>query len=418
MAYSNNGNKSKYLRDPNEKKSKYIRNKDEKKSKYLRDDYYEKEHHYNLTRFIKEEEPEEEGVDVLEELAQTDSKDIKSAKPQIVDSVLDEIAKNDESESFVEGIDSVEKRSAEEIISEAKTAVENLFGSDEDASDNIEKIEEIKSDAPKRDESRTGQKGDSSSLFKHSGLSKDTTVAHKNSREEAKKKLVISMVITMVVMTAISLLVQFVPVSLPFLPTMVNIEFSVFPELIVSIAYGPLFALIIVLVKNILHIIIANNGFVSELSNFVLDGTFVVIVGLFYSKRMYALPSKKSRSNPNKDRRRVRILLGGLIGSVATSVLSFFLTRFVSYPLLIKQYAAHDVNEGNIIFNYQQALDKINMAFPEFISATITKIESLTQAILFFNVPITFAKFIFVTLVSALVYVILSPYLHFRRKSK
>jgi hypothetical protein len=149
-----------------------------------------------------------------------------------------------------------------------------------------------------------------------------------------------------------------------------------------------------------------------------LDGTFVVIVGLFYSRRMFALPSKRARTKPNKDRRRIRILLGGLIGTIATSAISFFLTRFVSYPLLIKQYAAHDVNEGNIIFNYQQALDRINMAFPEFFSATITKIESLTQAILFFNVPITFAKFIFVTLVSALVYVIISPYLHFRRKSK
>ena len=396
---NNRNNRSKYLRDPNEKKkSKYLRDKDEKKSKYLKDSNTQKEHHYNLARNYREEEKIiDEELEAEEEASASEevSSEIKES-PENTEATANEASNTEEADSINEEPDDAESLSEENFESEEAAQ-----------SGEAEAIEE-----------KEQSKGDISSLFTHSKMSKDTTVASVEDEEDARRKLIIKTVIIMTVLTVTAAALEFATIQLPFLPSMLSIEFSAFPELIASLAYGPVFGIFIVIIKNVFHILVANNGFVSELSNLILDSIYIFCAGYFYSKSMFDLNPRKSKKPAKKDKRRSRIFFGGFIGTVATTFVSFFLTRFVSYPLLIKQYSDMGVNEFYIINLYQEALDKLNAALPERISSTITTIDNLTQAILYYNVPFTFIKFLIITLVSALVYVIISPYLHFRKNTK
>ena len=397
--------KSKYLRDPGEKKtSKYVRDKNEKKpqSKYIRNKYEPKEHHYNLTRNYREEEEVLEET-VSDEIEAAQNEELEAAKENtqaVTDEVSVEEADTDEAANGT--IDN----SSEEVIS-----------SDEGNLD-----EELETDDSNENSLNTEEKGkyndEVASLFAHSKLSKETTVAHVENEEEARRALIIKTIVSMVVLTALSCAFQRLTIKIPYTPSMISFEFSVFFELIASLAYGPVFGVLIVVVKNIFALITSNSSYATLVSNLVLDSVYVFICGWFYSKRMFALNPKKLDKPVNKDMRRRRILLGGTIATLATTVVAFFLTRFVSYPLLVKQYSEHGVDTHFILDLYQAALDSLNSAYPEVLSSVVTKFENLTQAIFYYNMPFTILKLLFVSLLAALIYPIISPYIHFRKKAR
>ncbi len=61
-----------------------------------------------------------------------------------------------------------------------------------------------------------------------------------------------------------------------------EIEFSDLPALIVTFAYGPVAGILVELLKNFLHCFFTSTGFVGELANFVINGTFVGVAGVIY----------------------------------------------------------------------------------------------------------------------------------------
>ncbi len=61
-----------------------------------------------------------------------------------------------------------------------------------------------------------------------------------------------------------------------------EIEISDLPPLILSFAYGPIAGILAELLKNFLHCFATSTGFVGELANFVINGTFVGVAGLIY----------------------------------------------------------------------------------------------------------------------------------------
>lgn len=61
-----------------------------------------------------------------------------------------------------------------------------------------------------------------------------------------------------------------------------EIEISDLPALIISFAYGPLAGILVELLKNLLHCFFSSTGFVGELANFVINGTFVGVAGVIY----------------------------------------------------------------------------------------------------------------------------------------
>ena len=61
-----------------------------------------------------------------------------------------------------------------------------------------------------------------------------------------------------------------------------DVEISDLPALIISLAYGPIAGIVTELIKNILHCTMSSTGFVGELANFVMNGTFCFTAGIIY----------------------------------------------------------------------------------------------------------------------------------------
>ena len=61
-----------------------------------------------------------------------------------------------------------------------------------------------------------------------------------------------------------------------------EIEFSDLPAIVGTLALGPVAGVLIELIKNLLHLPMSSTGFVGEFANFVVNGTFVLVIGAFY----------------------------------------------------------------------------------------------------------------------------------------
>ena len=61
-----------------------------------------------------------------------------------------------------------------------------------------------------------------------------------------------------------------------------EIEFSDLPAIVGALALGPVAGVLIELIKNLLHLPMSSTGFVGEFANFVVNGTFVLVIGAFY----------------------------------------------------------------------------------------------------------------------------------------
>ena len=404
---TNNNNqkpKSKYLRDPSVKTSKYLRDKNDKpRSKYARDKNEKREHHYNLARNYREEE------EIIENLTEDELEEAQTAENEAIVEEDNEIASVEATTEIKN-----EESSAETDIIESEDTSENIEISQVDELESVEDYQNrIKGD------NKESYSEETANLFSHSKLSRETTVAHVEDAEEARRKVIIMTIVTLVVLTVAACLMQFATIKTPYMPSMLNIDFSAFPELIASLAYGPVFGILIIIVKNIVRLFTANVvSYGSILSNAVLDSVFVVIGGLFYSRRMYAVNSKINNKPTNKDLRKRRIVLGGLIATIVTTVVSFFLTNYVSYPLIVKQFSSRGIDNSVLLQQYQDAIDLLNAYHPELFSTTVTKFDSLQQAILFYNIPLTLIKFLLIAIATAIVYPLISPYIHFRKKTK
>ena len=84
-------------------------------------------------------------------------------------------------------------------------------------------------------------------------------------------------------MVAISVLLQYMAMFIPFkVGGFLDLDISDFPAIIGTLAMGPVEGVLIELLKNILHLPVSTTGFVGELANFVVNGTFVLVIGLVY----------------------------------------------------------------------------------------------------------------------------------------
>lgn len=61
-----------------------------------------------------------------------------------------------------------------------------------------------------------------------------------------------------------------------------DLDLSDVPGLFASVMISPLAGLGVALIKNLLHLAVTSTGMIGELSNFLINGTFVFAVGLVY----------------------------------------------------------------------------------------------------------------------------------------
>ena len=179
------------------------------------------------------------------------------------------------------------------------------------------------------------------------------------------------------VLSAVAFLLQLIEIPLPMLmPTFIKFDFSDLPALIGSFALGPICGIVIELIKNVLHALLATGSFgVGELSNFVLGAVFVGVAGCIY---------RRSRSKKGA-------LIASLAGAIVMAVISFPSNLFIVYPVYYQF-----MPEETILAAYQTILPGM---------------KSVAQSLLVFNVPFTFVKGILDVAITFAVYKKISPIL-------
>lgn len=179
------------------------------------------------------------------------------------------------------------------------------------------------------------------------------------------------------VLSAVAFLLQLIEIPLPMLmPTFIKFDFSDLPALIGSFALGPVCGIVIELIKNVLHALLATGSFgVGELSNFVLGAVFVCVAGCIY---------RRSRSKKGA-------LIASLAGAIVMAVISFPSNLFIVYPVYYQF-----MPEETILAAYQTILPGM---------------KSVAESLLVFNVPFTFVKGILDVAITFAVYKKISPIL-------
>ena len=185
-----------------------------------------------------------------------------------------------------------------------------------------------------------------------------------------QKNLTTKLAVT-AMLTAIAVVLQYIEFSIPIVPSFLKLDFSDLPELIGTFVLGPWWAVIICLLKNLIHIPFGTSGGVGELSNFLLGATFVIVAGLIYQRKK----TKKSA------------LLACLLGALAMAVVSFPTNYFIVYPAYANMWFGGTVEP--IVGMYKTLLPVS---------------DTLEKSLLFFNFPFTLAKGLIVAAITMFIY--------------
>jgi len=178
-------------------------------------------------------------------------------------------------------------------------------------------------------------------------------------------------------LSAVAFVLMFLDTAVPFMPSFIKLDLSELPALIASFALGPVWGVIVCLIKNLLHLTMTQTGGVGELSNFILGASFVLPAGLIYHH-------KKTKKTA---------IIGAFVGAVVMGIVSFPSNLFIVYPVY------YNFMPKEVIIGAYQALIRF---------ATIDSIE---QCLLFFNVPFTILKGLLSAIVTIVIYQPLRPLL-------
>ena len=180
-------------------------------------------------------------------------------------------------------------------------------------------------------------------------------------------------------LSVMAFLLMYIELPLPIFPEFLKIDISDLPALLGAFALGPIAGVIIELVKNILHGLLAGKtAFVGELANFLVGSCLVLVSGYIYKV-------KKSKGGA---------IVALLIGVISMSIFAGILNYFVILPLYEKVLGfpiAAVVGMGT----------KINH-----------NIKDLNSFIVWSIIPFNFIKGIVVSGVTLALYKRVSPMLH------
>ena len=179
------------------------------------------------------------------------------------------------------------------------------------------------------------------------------------------------------IFAAVSAVLMFIQIGLPILPSFLKFDFSDFPALIVSFAVSPWHGAAVCLLKNLLHLFTTSTAGVGELNNFVIAALFVFFAGLIY----------------HRNKTRTTALVGSVVGALVSAVGSVFYNYFIGYPLFS---TALGIPMAGIVGMY---------------SVILPSADTLWEALLIFNLPLTLAKGLASMLITMLIYKRISPLL-------
>lgn len=199
--------------------------------------------------------------------------------------------------------------------------------------------------------------------------------------QKTHSELLRKMVVT-AIFGVVGFILMVLEFSVPLVPSFIKLDFSELPALITAFAVGPLWGVIVCLVKNVLHCFLSSTMGIGELSNFILGSVFVFTAGLVYKY-------KKSR---------IGALIGSVTGAVLMSVIGVFSNYFIIYPLysmFLKMPMDTIINAYHNIYPF---------------------VTDLWTALLVCNLPFTFLKCMVSVVITFICYKYLSPIIKGEKK--
>ena len=173
------------------------------------------------------------------------------------------------------------------------------------------------------------------------------------------------------VFAALAFVFQILEFSLPFVPSFLKFDFSDFPALVVSFAYGPAWGVMVELLKNLAHCPLSHTNMVGELANFLVGAAIVCPAGLIYK-------FFKTRRGA---------VIASLSGAFFATAVSFPVNMFITYPFYSAAY-------------FGGSTEKI----VEMYTAIFPSVDTLTKALLLVNVPFTLIKGLICSLITFVTY--------------
>ncbi|MBN1624687.1 MAG: ECF transporter S component [Clostridia bacterium] len=179
-------------------------------------------------------------------------------------------------------------------------------------------------------------------------------------------------------LSAVAAILMYLEIPLPFVPPFLRLDFSDIPALLAGFSLGPMAGLAVVFIKNLVHAMASWSFLVGELANFIFGVAFVLPAAFIYKKHK----NKKSA------------IIGMTTGSITMTITAGLLNAFVLIPL----YAS--------VLNFP--LEAI-ISMSKEVNPLITDLKTL----IFIGItPFNIVKAFLTTLITALIYKPLSPYLH------
>ncbi len=182
-------------------------------------------------------------------------------------------------------------------------------------------------------------------------------------------------------LSAVAFVLMYVEFPIPALiPAFIKLDVSDLPELLAAFALGPVWGVVVTLLKNVLFSILhgTSSAYVGELCNFLLGSIFSFTAGVIYHRG-------KSRKSA---------LLGAIVGAALMTLISVPVNYFVVYPAYVRVYGM----PMEAIIGMYQAINP--------------SADGLMKCLVMFNVPFTFFKGMLDVALCFLIYKPLSPLLH------
>lgn len=185
-------------------------------------------------------------------------------------------------------------------------------------------------------------------------------------------------------LSAVAFVLMYIETPIPIMPGFIKFDLSDLPAVIGAFALGPIYGVIIELIKNLLHLAVSQSMLIGELSNFVLGGVFTFSAGALYARN-------KTKKNA---------IIAGVLGAFIMGVFSVVSNYFVVYPIYVQAFFGG--SEEVCVGMYSAISDGV---------LHLGEMKSLMQCLVCFNLPFTVIKGLISVLITMFVYQPLRPLL-------
>lgn len=193
-----------------------------------------------------------------------------------------------------------------------------------------------------------------------------------------KKKFDLSTQLKITLLGVMAFIIMFLEMPIPIFPAFLKIDLSDVPALIAGFSLGPVAGLMVVLLKNVLHLLRTSTMGVGEIANFLVGIAIVVPSSIIY----------------RRDKSKMSAIKGLIVGTLVMGLMGAFANYFILIPF------------------YERAMGFPVAAVVGMGAALNSAIKDLPTFILYAIIPFNLIKGVIVSIITVMLYKYVSPLLH------